>query len=112
MARVRCRVAAASVIANANLRYGEELMKSLSHMGVVRVPPHQAREISRTAVESSSVSIANASMIQSRKSTYWRIASPRIAAMWPTKISSSKLQFRRPETGMRSLPIREPPQRR
>ena len=37
--------AAASVVANANLRYGEELMKSLSHMGGVRVPPHQAREI-------------------------------------------------------------------
>ena len=37
--------AAASVVANANLRYGEELMKSLSHMWGVRVPPHQAREI-------------------------------------------------------------------
>ena len=37
--------AAASVVANANLRYGEELMKSLSHMGGVRVPPHQARGI-------------------------------------------------------------------
>ena len=37
--------AAASVVANANLRYGEELRKSLSHMGGVRVPPHQAKEI-------------------------------------------------------------------
>ena len=37
--------AAASVISNAQLKYGEELMKSLSHMGGVRVPPNQAREI-------------------------------------------------------------------
>ena len=35
--------AAASVVANANLRYGGELMKSLSHMGGVRVPPHQGQ---------------------------------------------------------------------
>ena len=37
--------AAASVISNAHLKYGEELMKSLSHMGGVRVPPNQAKEI-------------------------------------------------------------------
>ena len=35
--------AAASVVATANLRYGGELMKSLSHMGGVRVPPHQGQ---------------------------------------------------------------------
>ena len=37
--------AAASVISNKNLKYGEELMKSLSHMGGVRIPYNQAREI-------------------------------------------------------------------
>jgi hypothetical protein len=37
--------AASSVISNAHLKYGEELMKSLSHMGGVRVPPNQAKEI-------------------------------------------------------------------
>eukprot|EP00435_Cladocopium_sp_Y103_P015282 s3183_g3.t1 len=36
---------AASVVANVQLSYGEELMKSLSHMGGVRIPSHQAREI-------------------------------------------------------------------
>lgn len=42
----KCLVfAAASVVANASLRCGEELMKSLSHIGGVRVPPHQAKEI-------------------------------------------------------------------
>eukprot|EP00435_Cladocopium_sp_Y103_P007902 s2840_g2.t1 len=35
--------AAASVIANRNLPYGEELMKSISHMGGVRIPYQQAR---------------------------------------------------------------------
>ena len=37
--------AAASVNSNKNLKYGEELMKSLSHMGGVRIPYNQAREI-------------------------------------------------------------------
>eukprot|EP00435_Cladocopium_sp_Y103_P040939 s3204_g11.t1 len=37
--------AASSVIANLYLPYGEELMKSLSHMGGVRIPAHQAKEI-------------------------------------------------------------------
>ena len=37
--------AAASVISNKNLKYGEELMKSLSHMGGVRIPYNQAKEI-------------------------------------------------------------------
>ena len=37
--------AAASVISNKHLKYGEELMKSLSHMGGVRVPFNQAKEI-------------------------------------------------------------------
>ena len=37
--------AAASVISNKQLKYGEELMKSLSHMGGVRIPHNQAREI-------------------------------------------------------------------
>ena len=37
--------AAASVISNKNLKYGEELMKSLSHMGGVHIPYNQAREI-------------------------------------------------------------------
>ena len=37
--------AAASVISNKNLKYGEELMKSLSHMGGVRIPYNQARQI-------------------------------------------------------------------
>ena len=37
--------AAASVISNKQLKYGEELMKSLSHMGGVRVPFNQAKEI-------------------------------------------------------------------
>ena len=33
------------MISNKNLKYGEELMKSLSHMGGVRIPYNQAREI-------------------------------------------------------------------
>ena len=37
--------AAASLVANTNLRYGENLMKSLSHMGGVRVQRHHAKEI-------------------------------------------------------------------
>ena len=37
--------AAASVISNKNLKYGEELMKSLYHMGGVRIPYNQAKEI-------------------------------------------------------------------
>ena len=37
--------AAASVISNKHLKYGEELMKSLSHMGGVRIPYNQAKEI-------------------------------------------------------------------
>ena len=37
--------AAASVISNKCLKYGEELMKSLSHMGGVRIPYNQAKEI-------------------------------------------------------------------
>ena len=37
--------AAGSVISNKHLKYGEELMKSLSHMGGVRIPYNQAREI-------------------------------------------------------------------
>jgi len=37
--------AAASVISNKQLKYGEELMKSLSHMGGVRIPYNQAKEI-------------------------------------------------------------------
>ena len=37
--------AAASVISNKHLKYGEELVKSLSHMGGVRIPYNQAKEI-------------------------------------------------------------------
>ena len=37
--------AAASVISNKHLKYGEELMKSLSHMGGFRIPYNQAKEI-------------------------------------------------------------------
>ena len=37
--------AAASVISNKQLKYGEELMKSLFHMGGVRIPYNQAKEI-------------------------------------------------------------------
>eukprot|EP00435_Cladocopium_sp_Y103_P031471 s3097_g8.t1 len=37
--------AATSVIANQFLTYGEELMKSVSHMGGVRIPYQQAKEI-------------------------------------------------------------------
>ena len=38
--------AAASLIANAAVwTHGDALMKSVSHMGGIRVPPHQAREI-------------------------------------------------------------------
>ena len=36
---------AASFVANAGLSYGEKLMKEVSHMGGVRVPEHQVREI-------------------------------------------------------------------
>ena len=38
---------AASFVANAGLSYGEKLMKAVSHMGGVRVPEHQVREIFR-----------------------------------------------------------------
>ena len=36
---------AASFVANMSLAYGEKLMKAVSHMGGVRVPSHQVREI-------------------------------------------------------------------
>ena len=36
---------AASFMANAGLSYGEKLMKAVSHMGGVRIPEHQVREI-------------------------------------------------------------------
>ena len=35
----------ASFVANAGLSYGEKLMKAVSHMGGVRIPEHQVREI-------------------------------------------------------------------
>ena len=38
-------LAPSSVIANKHPKYGEQLMKSLSHMGGVRVPPNQVKEI-------------------------------------------------------------------
>ena len=36
---------AASFVANSGLSYGEKLMKAVSHMGGIRVPEHQVREI-------------------------------------------------------------------
>lgn len=36
---------AATFVANHSLPYGEKLMKAISHMGGVRIPAHQAREI-------------------------------------------------------------------
>ena len=40
-------VQVASFVANAGLSYGEKLMKAVSHMGGVRVPEHQVRDIFR-----------------------------------------------------------------
>ena len=36
---------AAAFVANMSLAYGEKLMKAVSHMGGVRIPSHQVREI-------------------------------------------------------------------
>ena len=63
--------AAASVISNKHLKYGEELMKSLSHMGVFAFPTIRPRRSSRTAEASNSASTGKGSMTEVLESGFW-----------------------------------------
>ena len=86
--------AAASVISNKQLKYGEELMKSLSHMGGVRIPHNQAKEIFKNG-RGKQFSIYREridSMTKVLESGFWLLGSPKIAATSHTKISSNRLR--------------------
>ena len=86
--------AAASVISNKQLKYGEELMKSLSHMGGVRIPHNQAKEIFKNG-RGKQFNIYREridSMTKVLESGFWLLGSPKIAATSHTKISSNRLR--------------------
>ena len=78
---------AASFVANAGLSYGEKLMKAVSHMGGIRVPEHQVREIFKSNREDQFLVMRTDFRDPVTQEKFTRSDCPRTMAMSCTKTS-------------------------